>query len=711
MPSPPPPAPARSPRELLLGTRSGRIFLAAAAIKLLVVIIDRGAGAPPMLNGIGTLAGIVLVLLAALFLARGLLLARRQLLWRVRRKLIVSYVFIGLVPALLLIVFFLFAGQLIFTSVASYLFKTGYEKYQTGAVEIAQAAANDVANNPGRVAEILASKIRNLSPSYPGLSLAVVPITSTSPVPFAQAGAWRHLDAPGPPLPLAVRTDGFNANIVCRTEDGIDMLIARAVVGPEGGAGRFVVIADIPFGQQVSDLVRERTAIRASGVTAAPHENGGVEPPRCRPTAEIVPASGDAATMPFRYDRSIAFFEYVDWQHGAAGGGNASIGLKVRLGQLYAEITKAQAIKIGNVDFARAMLGVVLAIGVLFLIIEIAALVMGLALARSITTAVHELFIGTERVRQGDFTHRIQVHSRDQLGQLSDSFNQMSTSIEHLLQQAAEKRRLEEELRIAREIQMSLLPSASLDMPGVSMTALCVPAREVGGDYYDYFRLSEHRFSLLIADVSGKGTSAALYMAELKGLLLSLSTIYQSPRQLLIEVNRIISDHLDMRSFITMTYAVVDLQARTLVFARAGHTPFVYLPAARAPREARRAQALVPAGMVLGLRVPNIARLFPHHLTEHTIALAAGDVMALYTDGITEAMNAGGDLYGDARLAHIIEQHGHLDVAELRERIIRDVEAFAGAEDQHDDLTMILLKIEEAGARLPAVHTEGIVEP
>jgi len=415
------------------------------------------------------------------------------------------------------------------------------------------------------------------------------------------------------------------------------------------------------------------------------------------------------ARMPFRYDRSIAFEDYYDWQTGATG--QASVGLRVRLRQLYREVSEGQKVRFGtsDVDLGELMGLLVVVIGVLFFIIQVAALVMGLALARSITTAVHELFAGTERVRQGDFTHRIQVHARDQLGQLSDSFNQMSTSIEHLLEQAAEKRRLEEELRIAREIQMSLLPSGSLDMPGVRMTALCVPAREVGGDYYDFFRLDDHRFALLIADVSGKGTSAALYMAELKGLLLSLSMIYQSPRQLLIEVNRILSAHLDTRSFITMTYAVVDLRARTLVFARAGHTPFIYLPAA-AGLAPRRAQILVPDGMVLGLRVPDIERLFARHLTEQTIALAAGDVVALYTDGITEAMNAAGDLFGEARLAQLIEQHGHLEVAELRERIVRDVEAFAGAEDQHDDLTMILLKIEEPGDRLPAVHTEGVVE-
>ena len=145
-------------------------------------------------------------------------------------------------------------------------------------------------------------------------------------------------------------------------------------------------------------------------------------------------------------------------------------------------------------------------VAVLFLIIEFVALVMGLALARSITSSIHELFMGTERVRQGDFTHRIDIkHASDQLGELADSFNQMTGSIENLLQTAAEKKRLEEELRIARQIQMSLLPRGPLDVPGLGVTALCVPAREVGGDYYDFFRCPGDRLGVLIADVVGQG--------------------------------------------------------------------------------------------------------------------------------------------------------------------------------------------------------------
>ena len=219
----------------------------------------------------------------------------------------------------------------------------------------------------------------------------------------------------------------------------------------------------------------------------------------------------------------------------------------------------AKPISAANVTIARTSIPtaviMLMVVAALFIVIQTVAYAMGLKLARSITGAVHELASGTEHVKRGDFSHRISVSSHDQLGDLADSFNSMTASVEELLQQKAEKERLEQELRIARQIQMSLLPRGSLEFPGISVTALCVPAREVGGDYYDFFRLGDDRLGVLIADVSGKGTSAALYMAELKGLVLSLSQIYQSPRQLLMEVNRIISENLDTRSFITMATA------------------------------------------------------------------------------------------------------------------------------------------------------------
>jgi sigma-B regulation protein RsbU (phosphoserine phosphatase) len=395
---------------------------------------------------------------------------------------------------------------------------------------------------------------------------------------------------------------------------------------------------------------------------------------------------GEAAPGVRRRINWVAFPQGTEWEKGQPVATVTHI--EVSLIEIYDRLSD---VAVGAQQLGRTLLVFMLVVAVLFLVIEAAALIMGLALARSITGSVHELFEGTERVRAGDFSHRIQVTTRDQLGDLSTSFNQMTSSIEDLLRQAEEKKRLEEELRIAHAIQMSLLPRGQLAVPGLSISALCVPAREVGGDYYDFFPLADDRLGVLIADVSGKGTSAALYMAELKGLMLSLSRTCPSPRQLLVTANEIISAHLDSRSFITMTYAVIDLAERSMAYARAGHTPLI---CRRDGEHGPMVEVLQPDGMVLGLRIDG-GELFERLLTDVTLPLDRGDVLLLFTDGISEAMNADSDLFGEARLARLVEEHGHLPADELRERILREIEAFVAGAPQHDDMTMILVKFED----------------
>jgi len=465
----------------------------------------------------------------------------------------------------------------------------------------------------------------------------------------------------------------------------------RAVAFPERTPG-FVVVVDVPLAGAVKTRIEEATGIvigRASVVASTPLP---VQGQALGPRAQADAANGTAERA-WRFPW-VALLDHVDWVTGRTEPLPVNIGLSVAA--IYQRLSASQASLVGGTrSFGDLLLVLLLFVAGLFLIIEVGALVMGLALARSITGAVHELFAGTERVRQGDFGHRIPVLANDQLGELANSFNQMTGSIEDLLRQAAEKKRLEEEMRLAREIQMSLLPRGPLLIPGIAISAMCVPAREVGGDYYDILPLPDGRYGLLIADVSGKGMSAALYMAELKGLILSLSQIHRSPRDLLISANRLISMHLDSRSFITMTYAVIDPAAGVMTYARAGHTPLLYLPGDSGA--GGRTQILVPDGLVLGLRIDDGER-FDALLVEATLQLRPGDLMVLFTDGISEAMNEHADCFGESQLADLIEEHGHLAIAELRERVLREIDAFVGGAPQHDDMTMILLKVDEPAA-------------
>jgi sigma-B regulation protein RsbU (phosphoserine phosphatase) len=677
--------PRQSFRTLLIATWAGRLFLGAAAVKLLVIFWRLTGALPRVIQAVGAVATLALLVSLTYFGWRLFVLIKRRLLWRVRRKLILSYIFIGVIPSLLILIFFLLAAIFVFMNVSAYLFKDGYEAMIEDARVGADAGASEIARNPAGAQDTVERVQQLRIAKYRAVSVAYVPREGRATV----VGPWRVLSPEALVIPSWIK-DGFagSVGVPKQRASGEETLAIRAVAKVAGASGGAIIV-DIPIDDRIVNRVHGLTGVNLDGAFAPAATAGKGGPGLTVPSS---PARGGA---PLLFAKSFAQVDVYDWTTGVAH--QDTLALTYGLGALYTHLSSAQSMAIGRSGrpLADVLMLALALIGVLFFIIEIVALVMGLALARSITSSIHQLFTGTERVSQGDFTHRIRIESRDQLGELADSFNQMTGSIEILLQTAAEKKRLEEELRIARQIQMSLLPRGPLVFPGIAVTALCVPAREVGGDYYDFFPLGERQLGVLIADVSGKGTSAALYMAELKGLVLSLSQIYRSPRQLLMEVNRIISENLDTRSFITMTYGVLDLSEGVLTFARAGHTPLLYLSSADGGDAAR---VLTPSGIVVGLRIPGATEKFAELLEEDRVELHRGDVFVLYTDGITEAMNSESELFGDARLAGLVSEHGHLEAGELRERILREIESFVGGADQHDDMTMILIKVEEAFA-------------
>jgi serine phosphatase RsbU (regulator of sigma subunit) len=693
VPAPPPNAtPPPSARHLLLHSWPGRIFLASAALKFVVALLRVAGALAAVANLLSTIATIGLVISLSYFVWRLIVLTKRRLLWRVRRRLILSYVFFGVVPALLIVGFFVLGAWVLSMNVSAYLFRDGYDDVVEDARLVARTAATDIGRSPEAAQAIVDRVHQSLSSRYLTISLVFLPAPGRTE-PMSSAGRWDHAKRPES-LPAwaqdKVSSDGFSGAVALPSADpGVDWALAVRVLTPVGPKGRVgVLVLDVPLDAEVLQRLHDQTSVTGGAIWVADPDD----------TADVMP-NVPGQTGGGLFSTSVVGIECREWSTG--GIRRATIGLRYRVSEVYDKLTSAQSLQIRGQTLGQLLVSVLVFAAVLFLIIQLAALAMGMTLARSITSSIHELFTGTERVRLGDFSHRINIPTNDQLGELAASFNQMTGSIENLLQTAAEKKRMEEELRIARQIQMSLLPRGPLDVPGLGITALCVPAREVGGDYYDFFPLGDDRLGVLIADVSGKGTSAALYMAELKGLVLALSQQFGSPRELLVEVNRILSENLDSRSFITMTYAVMDLRAAYMTFCRAGHTPLIFLPGPSTP--AAGAQVLTPNGMVVGLRLPGANDKFAELLEEETVPLNAGDVVVLYTDGITEAMNPSSDLFGEARLSRIVEEHGHLDSGELRERILREIEAFVGSADQHDDMTMILLKVTHMGAAIDRV--------
>jgi sigma-B regulation protein RsbU (phosphoserine phosphatase) len=698
-------------RHALFGTLPGRAIVIGIVLRVGVYAAGLVFGTvPAFLDVIDTAAGLALAVGAAYVLFKVVVLGKRHLLWRVRRKLMLSYVFVGFFPATLIVVFFLLCGFLLFYNFSSYLVQSHLRGLADQTRFLAQSTALEIQRAAGHdTPAIIERRQGNAAAELSGLSLAVVPTdrtcagrsgstVATAPAPgrLVTAGPWAHVTPPAT-IPSWIDCSGvtgveaYSAPADDAGSDPRTEVLLRAVAFPDVRQPGFAVVVDLPVHEPITRQLRTETGIEMTGASVAPDSGAG--------THGVKPLAGRGAeSLPPRETASgilgnlRSFLEYRDWNSGESG--TLILSTRLSIGELYERISSAQ----GRVSrsSSQALLLILFIIGGLFILIEVMALGTGLALAKSITGSVHELFTGTERVRHGDFTHKIAVTAQDQLGELAQSFNSMTASIEDLLREAAEKKRLEEELRIAREIQMSLLPQGALHMPGLSITALCVPAREVGGDYYDLLPMDEHRLGVLIADVSGKGTSAALYMAELKGLMLSLGQIHTSPRALLIAADRAMAGNLDARSFITMTYAIIDLRERTMTYARAGHTPLMYLPGDDAPGR-RRVRILTPDGMVLGLQL-DAGNLFERLLEEQTIPLHDGDLFVFYTDGISEAMNEADDCFGDERLGRILEEHADLPSEELRERVLREIAAFAGAAPQHDDMTMIFLRVDRTRA-------------
>jgi serine phosphatase RsbU (regulator of sigma subunit) len=573
---------------------------------------------------------------------------------------------------------------------------------------LAQASALELQRAPDAAmrAETLQRRQAAVASRYPAASYVVIPVDRgcdtaapsrrEAPVDTPViAGPWAHLD---PPLTLpSWITCAGHAGLIAYTEGTSTIRLAvRAVALQDTARPSYAVVLDIPVTVALAHQLRDDTGTELGPITAVA-TNSGARPLEGRPVdSDALAPRVSSATANSLLERPLAwvtFLDYRDWNTGSTGTLTADISTSVA--GVYDRISPPSITPIRNLSFAQMLLVLLGIIGGLFLVIQVVAFGMGLALARSITGSVHQLFTGTERVRQGDFTHKIPINTRDQLGDLAESFNSMTASIEDLLQQKAEKERLEQELKIARAIQMSLLPQGPLRMPGLALTGHCEPAREVGGDYYDVLPLDEQRLGVLIADVAGKGTSAALYMAELKGVMFSLSQLHRSPRALLIAADRILSRHLAKSSFITIIYAVIDLEARTLTYSRAGHCPLIYMPGPNVP--SRQVQILAPEGLVLGLQIDN-GEMFKRLLEEVTVPLGGGDLLVLFTDGITEAMNPAGECFGEQRLGALIQQQAHLPFEELRERILREVSGFVGSAPQQDDMTMLLLKVEDAGA-------------
>lgn len=253
-----------------------------------------------------------------------------------------------------------------------------------------------------------------------------------------------------------------------------------------------------------------------------------------------------------------------------------------------------------------------------------------------------------------------------------------------LVEESIVKERLEQELKIAHEAQMKLLPKQMPKLAGFELEAVCVTANEVGGDYYDFFELGHNKLGIVIGDVSGKGPSAAFYTAEVKGIMEALAKETLSPEDMLVQTNKILYKNFDRKTFISLIYGILDANNKSFAFCRAGHCPILLV------RETGdECTRLEPRGLGIGL---DAGPLFQKSLQQQKVKLGNGDTLLLYTDGLTEARNIRGEEYGENRLATTLLTAKNNTSIDMKKHIVHSVYTFFDGQNAYDDLTFIIIK-------------------
>ncbi|MBS1518402.1 MAG: SpoIIE family protein phosphatase [Bacteroidetes bacterium] len=277
------------------------------------------------------------------------------------------------------------------------------------------------------------------------------------------------------------------------------------------------------------------------------------------------------------------------------------------------------------------------------------------------------------------------AYSEEDIDLLKTLASQAAIAIENsrLQEEKVSKQVIEEELQIARKIQMGLLPQKINSVSGIDVSGFYNPAKVIGGDFYDVIRISDTKMLVVVADVSGKGIPAALYMSKIQAMIQFAAKIFPSPKEILTEVNKQIYHKIDRKSFITSVIALFDLEKMTVNICRAGHNPVIYSVNGKL-------ELLKNKGMGLGLESEVI---FNKNLEETEIKISPDNIFVFYSDGLTEAMNLSREEFGTDKILDIINFNRNNDSIILQNKIISSVEDFRGQAEQNDDITLVITKI------------------
>jgi sigma-B regulation protein RsbU (phosphoserine phosphatase) len=629
------------------GMRSGpgQVKLAYVFLALLALfaILEWGVKA----SGAATLVSIALVITGAILLVRFMHRAIRQSIWRLRNRLYVTYVFIGVVPIVLILALTALGIWIVAGQVTVYLVSSELERRAAAlsapAHQLSQAKPADRA--------VMASQMgRLLSARMPGLEIAV----SGNPV--------IHYPADGA---LTIPPDGWN------DYTGYVMKDRRYYTAAVARSADTTVIAMAPIDARILKSVAP--GIGAFRIGGSAFE--GVVPP---------PAPG-FEKVDFRADW-LNQIPVALWDRPQVPG-SESLVVSTRPSAVLGTVFN------NGIDTAQWVTGIFLVILFLLLLGELVSLVIGISLTRTVTSAVHGLYEGTQRIGKGDFSWRIPVKGQDQLAELGNAFNNMTEQIENLVVIAKEKERLQSEVAIASDVQNQLFPRSAPAMKTIELVGVCQAARMVSGDYYDYLCLPDGNLAIAIGDVAGKGISAALLMASIQSIMRTQlaaglaraaavgdeqGATHYSTSNIVAQMNRQLYASTAPEKYATFFFGVYDDYSRVLTYTNAGHLQPLLL-------RNGTSQLLEVTGTVVGA--------FPMvRYEEQSIQLQSGDLLVAYTDGITEPENAYGEEFGAERLAETAMRYQNSEPREIVAKIMEAVTHWSTAPELPDDMTVVIAR-------------------
>jgi phosphoserine phosphatase RsbU/P len=671
-----------------------------------------------------------LVFLAAvLFFILGFRWVKRRILWRLRNRLIVTYVFIGVIPAVLLvamagITLYGLGGQFAVFVVTSEIHA------QLRSLESANSAVtNELAAHLDRGDKASSESLaglrkrddawlrRQVCAWYGGKPLPLCNDfqgASLTPPKFVK-GKFREMVRDHDQLYLRVASSVpvGSSELTVVTSEAFDKDLVGKIAATLGEISLYTNIVTVnnaapkPGRNQASSgqsssaptiTFTNPAAQKQSGFSVTSGEGADKTKQVAKP--DFVVGKVPEATGTF--DREITFgtpLKVVDWDSGQSMEVGA-LSVVTRPAVLYSHLFAALG------EFVQGVTYILGGIGIFFAIIELIALIIGTRMTRTVTAAVAQLHEATRHVDRGDFSHRIPVKSSDQLADLAVSFNSMTASIEKLILEQKEKQRLENELAIAQEVQAQLFPRQVSELESLEVHGFCRPARTVSGDYYDFLTASSHKLILAVGDISGKGISAALLMATIHSAVRAYSVeslpqmresmvvgavagsgrvmaswpegIEISPGALLGLLNHQLYESTPPEKYATLFLAIYDGRSHRLTYSNGGHLPPILVGHDGSIRK------LDAGGTVVGL--------FDNMLYEEdSVEMTPGEIFLAYSDGVTEPENDFGE-FGEQRLIDIVTENRDLPLPQISQIVTQAVDDWIGDNEQPDDVTLVLAR-------------------